>query len=575
MKIRSFLYSFIGILLLIIAPLAAGQEKKLKPVPDAVKAGFESITADDALNYVEFLSCDELEGRDTGLRGMRIARNYVASLFRLWGLQPAGDRVGDKQTFHQVIRMMEVVGSDCSLEVSDGNKKTVFNQSPDISMGRGGSGTMEISAPVVFVGYGISAPDLNYDDLAGVDLKGKIALVINGIPGGEKKKTPFTDPKNSRRFSGYYRFRAVAEALRERGAAAVMSVGDFDGRSRGVDGVSEYKQGSRIDSPNRRLIVPELNAASGSTMSTRISEQVADALLAGAGLKLDDIRAKIDDELKPHSQEIAGIEATLSVETEMKPITSGNVLGLIEGSDPELKNEVIVIGGHLDHLGMTEDGYVFNGADDNASGSAGVMEAAQAFALNPVKPKRSILFACWTGEEKGLYGSRYFVEFPSIDKKIIACLNMDMISRDWDPERLKMMARRMGGAFADATDIDAETAKRVTTASMSAQSPELLEKTNRLNKDHVGLIYFPRSSVNLSGGSDHAPFHGANIPAIFFFAAMTEDYHQPGDTADKMNIEKMRDIIRLAYLTAFEIANQPETIGWTEVAEEETAMPPH
>ena len=89
------------------------------------------------------------------------------------------------------------------------------------------------------------------------------------------------------------------------------------------------------------------------------------------------------------------------------------------------------------------------------------------------------------------------------------------------------------------------------------------------------MIYFPRSSTRLSGGSDHAPFHGANIPAIFFFAAMTEDYHQPGDTADKMNIEKMRDIIRLAYLTAFEIANQPETIGWTEVAEEETAMPPH
>ena len=564
MKIRSFLYSVIVILLLIIAPLATGQEKKLKPVPDAVKVGFESITADDALNYVEFLSSDELEGRDTGLRGMRIARNYVASLFSLWGLQPAGDKVGDKQTFHQVIQMMEVVGSDCSLEVSDGNKKTVFNQSPDISLGRGGSGTMEISAPVVFVGYGISAPDLNYDDLAGVDLKGKIALAINGIPGGEKKKSPFTDPANSRRFSGYSLFRTVAESLRERGALAVMSVGDFGERSRGNRTASEYKQGSWIESPGRRMIVPELNAISGSTTSIRISKQVADTLLAGEGSNLDKIRAKIDEALKPQSHAITGIKVTISVESELKPAASGNVLGLIEGSDPKLKDEVIVIGAHLDHLGMTEDGYVFNGADDNASGSAGVMEAAQAFALNPVKPKRSILFACWTGEEKGLYGSRYFVEFPTVDKKIIACLNMDMISRNWELSRLKMMAQRMGGAMADAQNIDEEMAKLVTTASMSAQSPELLEITSRLNKEHVGLIYFPRSSTRLSGGSDHAPFHGANIPAVFFFAAMTEDYHQPGDTADKMNTEKMQNIIRLVYLTAFEIANRPEPIKWTE-----------
>jgi len=496
---------------------------------------------------------------------MSLKAEIVASLFRLWGLAPAGDMVGKKRSYHQVINMMEVEpGGDGRLELHNGATVTVFEKDADIFLGRGGSQSCRIEAPVVFAGYGISAPDLGYDDLAGTDLKDKIVLIIDGLPGEGRDDSPFSKPENRRRFGGYYRYRTVSESIRKRGAAALVTVGSARRNAGGITS-DDYKAGNRIYPPGRRVFVPALTAESGRLISLRASERVGEAFLAAAGTSLEKIRKSIDADLKPHSMDLDGISAKIEIKTNVKPIVSGNVLGMIEGTDPELKNEVIVIGAHLDHIGMNAENYVFNGADDNASGSAGVLEVAQAFALNPEKPKRTILFACWTGEEKGLLGSRYFVDFPTLsDKKIIACLNMDMISRDYTPERLKQMSQRMRGMMPKGLTVDEETAKKLVSSMMSAQAPELQEIIARLNKDHVGLFCFPRPSKTLSGGSDHAPFHGKQIPAAFFMAAMTEDYHQPGDIAEKVNGGKMQNVARLVYLTAFEIANRKETLKWTE-----------
>jgi Zn-dependent M28 family amino/carboxypeptidase len=248
---------------------------------------------------------------------------------------------------------------------------------------------------------------------------------------------------------------------------------------------------------------------------------------------------------------LPGMTFMLENKTETKLLNSMNVLGYIEGSDPELKNEAIVVGAHLDHEGRRGD-YIFNGSDDNGSGSVAVMEVAEAFAKNPVKPKRSIVFALWTGEEKGLYGSYYYVAHPFIEKTA-ATINLDMISREFDKEMLARRSRR--GAGFPKEVLEKLDVKKYANFAYDANTPDI-EEIIRKNNNYVGLHLRIRASENPSGGSDHAPFGEAKIPYGYFDAAMTEDYHQPTDTVDKASPGLMEKIIRLTYLAAFDLANR-------------------
>ena len=358
--------------------------------------------------------------------------------------------------------------------------------------------------------------------------------------------------------------RNVSETLNKLGAVAVLTVGERIRFGRSKAWSDDYKQGSWIGSPGRDVFVPKLKDADASLTSMGVSEKVADELLAGAGTTLAAARAKIDSALKPASLSLEGVAVKIRSVTKVKPIVGGNVIAMIEGSDPQLKKEAVIIGAHLDHIGINSEGYVFNGADDNASGSAGVLELAQAFALNPVRPKRSIIFACWTAEEKGLLGSFYFAKYPTLpDVKIIACLNMDMISRDMSLKELKELSISDKN-FPEGVEISDDTAKRIITVSMSGQCDALEEITRRLIEDYADLVCIVNAGDEIDGGTDHYPFHLRKIPAMDFFAGYHEDYHQPGDTADKMNTEKMKQTIRLVYLTAFEIADRDKTIAWTD-----------
>jgi hypothetical protein len=549
--------------------LLAASDDELKPVPEKLKAGFESITEADSMNYLAFLSADELEGRDTPSRGQRIARGYIASLYKLWGVAPAGDGEGDKKSYEQRIPVVIVEpGADNRLEVRSGNVTRLFQYGIDFFPGRRSSFDGSIEAPVVFAGYGISAPELGYDDLAGLDLKGKIVVYMSGVPGDDNKESPFANPEVRRKYSGFGGTYDKDAVLKERGAIAVANVmlpmqreGDFEAPRRPW---GPYKRDNYIESPDKEVSSPDLEALGDSLPGFMISERAADCILSGKNTTLAEIKKEIDTSLKPKSAAVDGLTIRIFVETKMTPNETANVLGIIEGSDPELKHEYIVIGAHLDHMGMTEDGYVFNGADDNASGSVGVIELAQAFALNPVKPKRSIIFAHWTGEEKGLIGSRYFAEFPTVPfDKIVACLNLDMISRSWSAEQLERMARRFGETLGGMKPTP-EMAAKLFTVSLSAQSPDLNTIITEANKNYVGFMLFSRPSAQMSGGSDHAPFHQKKVPSVFFFSAMHEDYHQPSDTIDKVSGERMAKIIRLVYLTAYEVADMPERLPWKE-----------
>ena len=602
-QMKKFLI-FIVILNLLPYSLAIGQQEQAEeksdpmknfslvdetqPVAEKVKAGFESITGKDAVTYLKFLSDDLLEGRDTASEGYDIAALYAATMFELWGIKPAGDmerprmdfrrmmmRGGQppspgKRGYFQNIAFLEILGNEGQATVTwqTGLMKKTKTFLPDMDYAYMASGTQSITAPVVFVGYGIQEPSLKFDEYKNLDVKGKFVMMLSEAPGKGDPESPFNkgelkakyfpqrSPMMRRRRSASPKF----ELAKNLGAEAVLLVENSPKEN--ADIARQYLDSQRIDDerpiypvPRRRISLFDNLGRSmfGDSIPTiRISRKMADEILGMVDKDIESLKGKIQETLKSHSVALPGVTLTINNKTETKLVNSMNVLGYIEGSDPELKNEAVVIGGHLDHLGRRGD-YIFNGADDDGSGSVGVMEIAQAFATNPVKPKRSIVFALWTGEEKGLLGSRYYVANPFIEKTAVN-LNLDMISREYDKEMLARMGRRFGVEVTKDV-LEKIDAKKFVSLSFDAHTPAI-EEIIRKNNNHVGLHLRIQGSEEATGGSDHAPFGQAKIPWAFFIAAMTEDYHQPSDTVDKVSPKLMEKIIRLTYLAAFDLADQ-------------------
>jgi hypothetical protein len=559
---------------------------KVQPVKDEVKAGFESITGKDGIAYLKFLADDMLEGRDTASAGYDLAALYAASLFEKWGLDPAGDperpRGGSrfrmmapsapaanaKRTYFQNIAFKETLSTD-SIAVVDwqkGMKRKSKTFLPDVDYTFSASDTQSTTAPVVFVGYGIQEPSLKLDEYKNLDVKGKYVIMLSETPGKDDPESPFNKGELKKK---YYPQRQMMmrrrrgpdpkmDLVQKMGALGVLLVENTPNPSAGIARGTLNRQlppdDSRpiIPSVRRRMSLLEGGARQmfGRGVSTiRISREMANAILGMAGQKVEDLKEKIEKTLKSQSMELPGITFTVKSEVETKLVNSMNVLGCIEGTDPELKKEAIVIGGHLDHMGRRGD-YIYNGADDDGSGSVGVMELAEAFAKNPVKPKRSIVFALWTGEEKGLLGSRYYVMHPFL--KIYANINLDMISRSYTKERMMMMGRRMGENVTKEM-LEKIDVNKYVSFSFDAKTPVIGEIVRAAN-NHVGLHINISASESASGGSDHAPFGQAGFPWSFFIAAMTEDYHQPTDSVEKINAGLFEKIMRISYLLAFELA---------------------
>ncbi len=592
---------FVFILCLIAFPLLAAQQEKAEekpdplkdfslveettPVPEKVKEGFESITGKDAVTYLKFISDDLLEGRDTGLAGYDIAALYAATMFELWGIKPAGDFVRPRMDFRammmrggqtppsakkgyfQNIPMLETLGSE-GKAVADWQKGPLKKSKtfhPDIDYSYYASDTQSLTAPVVFVGYGIQEPSLKFDEYKNIDVKGKFIMMLSEAPGKDDPESPFNKGELKEK---YYpqrrRMRRMSspkiELAREMGSIGILMVENSPKDNPDVARSVLARQAVNDERPiypgDRRrvsLVDPEgMRMPWQSIPTIRISRGMADDILGFVDQDIDSLKGKIEKTLQSQSMQLQGVSFTVENTVETRLINSMNVLGYIEGSDPELKKQAIVIGAHLDHIGRRGD-YIFNGADDDGSGSVGVMEIAEAFSKNPEKPKRSIVFALWTGEEKGLLGSRYYVA-NSHFLETYANLNLDMISRIYDKQRLSMMARRWGEDIGkDALEkIDV---KKYVSLSFDANTPEIGEII-RKNNHYVGLHIHMTASEEGMGGSDHAPFAMNDIPWAFFIAAMTEDYHRPSDTVDKVSPELMEKIIRMSYLTAFDLADR-------------------
>ncbi|RPJ84786.1 MAG: M20/M25/M40 family metallo-hydrolase, partial [Acidobacteria bacterium] len=300
----------------------------------------------------------------------------------------------------------------------------------------------------------------------------------------------------------------------------------------------------------------------GGAATVTVTREIANAILEGTGQTVDDLKAAIEKNLKPVSKDIAGAKVTLTTTSKSSLVRCKNVLGMIEGSDPKLKDEYFVIGAHFDHNGRWED-YIWNGADDNGSGSIGVVAIAKAMASNPVKPKRTIIFALWTGEERGLLGSRYYVRNPTFPiERTVGYLNYDMISRAFDAATLERSIRQYNvpGTEAIAKKI---RGNRYATVNLTAGT-EFAALTREMNK-YVGLdLALRENPLGVgSGGSDHASFASVKIPFVYYMAAMTGDYHQPSDSVEKVDADLFTKIVQMGYLTSFAYADGPAGKGTT------------
>lgn len=481
---------------------------------DGASGGALSITANELLDHVKTLSADSFEGRASGTPAGWKAAEYVSERFRSYGLSPASADGTYLQPFEFSLGTRTKLGESCRLERVGGAAAAPETEWSPLAF----SPQADVTGGLVFAGYGIVWEDEKYDDYAGIDVKGKVVLVIRHTPGDARSDTPWKD--KAREFGAFF---YKASRAQERGAAALVVVNDPKGDTEGKDplvGVERRMPGSPT--------IPVVFA----------KRSVVEEWLEGSGLDLAAAQRKIDETLAPASREIAGVTvrvATEVVREERGQAKTANVIGILPGSDPVLRDECVVIGAHYDHVGIGEFGSmgndmgeIHNGADDNASGTAALLELAQAFTASPEKPKRSIVFAAFAAEERGLLGSRHYVANPLVPiEKTVAMINLDMVGRSED-------------GLVEVIGV--------------GTSPGFAADVERWNKD-IGLVL--KTQEGYSPDSDHAPFAGKQVPILFLFTGLHPDYHRPGDDWEKINSPDAARVTRLAHAGLSDLADRP------------------
>lgn len=496
---------------------------------------------------VTFLADDLLRGRDTGSEGYRIAANYVAAEFARLGLTPAGN---DGTYFQEVPFKTAQVDQDVSTM-----SITVDSETRDLVMGddyfMGGSvknPAGEISADLVFVGYGVHAPEIGHDDLADLDLNGKIALALSGAPAS------FNTEIRAHHGSSATKSRA----LMARGATGFISVNTLaEEKRRPFTRLKNFLEFKSYD-----WVVPEQDASGSGSIkaSASISHEVAAQLFSGAPKSLEDVLAEAE-EGAPNGFDLATRASMKRASKLSDTFESPNVLAVLEGSDPDLKNEYVVLSAHLDHIGVSErakgDDKINNGAIDNASGVAILMEVARAYVREGTRPARSILFAFVAAEEKGLLGAEYFAHYPTLAKSsLVANVNLDM------PILLY-----------DFTDVVAFGAERSSLGPITERA---------LAKIGVSLSPDPMPQEGIFTRSDHYRFVQQGIPSVFLVTGWGEGvggkdggaifreflgktYHSPADDiGQEIDFEAGAKFAHANWLIASAIANGDRRPSWNE-----------
>lgn len=516
---------------LLTASLAA-QRNAPQPVPtseEETKALAATIKVEDMQRHLNILAADDMEGRETGEPGQKKAAEYLRKQFEGLGL-PA---IGENDGYFQTILFSRQKWSEINLTVNGEKRRHLweFSSAPSQNSSRAALSIDELT----FLGYGIDT-DTYSDYRDAGNLKGKHILIFAGEPkskGGDYLINGSNKPSDW----------ANTEAkLMKAKAAGVETVFVID---------PDFKENTvaiRKETLDGRMKMAEMTEAERMTANVvYLTPQLAREIMGKMGKKVIKARKKLEKsgKLKPV---VLPVNLVLTQDKSVKELIGENVLGFVEGRDPELKDEVLVVSAHYDHVGMRGDN-VFNGADDNGSGTTTVLEIAEAFveAKKMGKgPRRSVLFLLVSGEEKGLLGSEYYVSHPLFPlENTIADINVDMVGRV-DPEHK-------------------DNPYYIYVIGSDRLSTELHDINERMNKTYTELdldyTYNAEDDPNrYYYRSDHYNFAVKGIPSIFFFNGTHADYHQASDTVEKINFEKMERIGRLIFYTAWQLANQDRRI---------------
>jgi len=495
MKTKKYGYIFAALVCITLSLNLHSWGQITRPVDRQLLTSLHSISSHDLYDYVAELTSDKYAGRLTGTKEYDAAAAWVAEKFRSWNVKPGGDNGNYYQHF-DIPYTLVFEGCRLYLHIpyKDSTIRKYYSYDDEFIPGST-SGSGEITAEVIYAGYGITAPELGYDDYAGIDVEGKIILIDREVPVSTAKAEVF---KKWRPYS-FHQYKLL-NAVRH-GARGML-----------------YNYGP-IGNPN--------NAYHKDFIYTHVGSAVVADLFSGTGRDYGENLGDIGLLLKPHSFN-TGKVVTIKNVTEHHPDGRGsNVIGLLEGTDPKLKDQVIIIGGHLDHLGRCWE--IMPGANDNASAVAVILGVARALAESPIKLKRSVMFLCFGAEEQAVYGSEYYLKNPKFPlEKTVGLINMDGVGCG---DRLNAQAAQNYPAF--------------------------WEFIRLANDNYIHRTIRPSSFANIARPRlDAARFMWAGVPTLSFSSAGAPSfYHNTHDDLSTITPEIMEDLAQLIFLAVTDIAN--------------------
>jgi hypothetical protein len=501
----------------------------------ATSKALNTIRAEDMKFHLKFLSSSEFRGRNTPSAELDITTKYIALTAERIGLKPL--MPGGSYYQEVPVEVTAVVPQASHVRLIAGTGGRVFQFPEDVTVGRSFE-TGKVTGEAVFLGYGLCAPQLAWDDCGALDLKGKIAVILDAtLPEDHVLKR-----SDNRRL-----LMSRASALRAKGATAVVTIINDEREAR------LEEKGLAFDIPER-LRFPDIVTGTGAVPSQTATGsgtpspgpvppflQIEARQEAGAailGVSKEDLAKMIETiRLGKHvaARKLPGRKLEIELDVATRKEKTQNVVAFAEGTDPVLSKEYVTITSHSDHLGIRE-GRIYHGSDDNASAVVGMFEIAQALMVE--RPKRSVIFVWDTAEEKGLIGSYYFVEHcPVPVEKISANLNLDMISRN-DTNHIYLI-----GSNKLSSELDA--------------SIQAMNKRPGLGMTLDYKYEDPAHPDRFFFRSDQYPYIRYGIPGVWFFCGTTEDYHQEGDIEAKADYAKMEKVSKLVYLVAMDVGNKP------------------
>ena len=529
-------------------PTALAQRKPAHSRPAGIAAtattrGADIISAAQLRTYLSFIASDEMEGRDTPSRGLDTVAKFIAVNLERWGFKPAGD---DGTFFQKIALRREQIDAPKTIAEINGQKFTVGDDFLP------STAATTITGPLVYVGRGWIVQAKNIDDYKGIDVKGKIMVVLGqGFPQG------------------------VTQAdVRGAASGTVVSPATY-AQTHGAKGIITLynpNAGQPWDTQRQRALQPgravvEKFQAQSQAATTNvavpnvvIAPKMATALLGGEKFDAATImsRAATAEPVAPFDLS-ADKKVTITVATAPSRIMTQNVVGIWEGSDPKLKSEYVAVGAHYDHIGVAGSGQcqaigtdtICNGADDDGSGTTAVLGMAEALAHAKQRPRRSVLFVWHCGEEKGLWGSRYFTDYPTVPlDHVVTQLNIDMIGRSKKPGDTNQRNESLSGP------------NEIYVIGSTMMSTELGKLSQDVNGSYLKIGYDvkyddPKDPNRFFFRSDHYNYARKGIPIIFFFDGVHEDYHRAGDEPQKIDYDKMERVTRTIYMTLWEVASLP------------------